>query len=315
MSAERQMKVLANCDQGLTTEQKAQARANIGAGEALTAGPNIDIINNVVSTEKVVVEPGSNVTITSSSDSETRTITYNIAATGTTYTAGTNIQISNTNEISATDTTYNVFNDSTDGLVPAPSAQNYKFLRDDHTWQYPLTGDFGDANHMSYITQGSNGNLYVWRGKRMMWEYSFGDPSIELTAADISNGYAEFRFVLGTAGLRIASNGDMICIKGYNIQMGNILNGKQLSFYIDSHDNPGSPRMLMDTGFQTYTESVVNNYDWKAFKAIGLTMNNNVGEFDAVLRVPLSGSESAGDTYKIDGSIMVSIFGVAGNDS
>lgn len=83
-----------------------------------TAGPNIDILNGVVSTEKVVVAQGNNVTITSSSDSSTRTITYNV---------------------SATDTTYNVFNTTTDGLVPKSGANTDKFLKGDGTWGSPLT--------------------------------------------------------------------------------------------------------------------------------------------------------------------------------
>lgn len=43
------MKVLANVQQGLTEEQKAQARSNIGAQATLTAGTNITITNNVIS--------------------------------------------------------------------------------------------------------------------------------------------------------------------------------------------------------------------------------------------------------------------------
>lgn len=213
-----------------------------------------------------------------------------------------------------TDTTYNVFNNSTNGLVPAPTTGANKYLRDDGTWQYPITGNFGDADHMSYLTQGSSGLIYVQRGKRIHWSFQFNDPSLEITAADITNGYVEFVFVLGDAGLKIAETGNMICMKGYDIQMGNALNGKQMSFYIAGHGTK-SPRMLMDTGFTTFTESTVNNYDWKAFKAIGLTANNNLAELDAVLRVPLSGTETAGDTFSIPGRINVCIFGTAGNDT
>lgn len=50
--------------------------------EKLTAGPNIDIINNIVSTEKVVVAAGQNVSVTSSSDPSTRTITYTVNSSG-----------------------------------------------------------------------------------------------------------------------------------------------------------------------------------------------------------------------------------------
>lgn len=60
---------------------------------------------------------------------------------GTTYTAGDNIQISDDNVISATDTTYSAFvgtdgeEAGTAGLVPAPAvADADKFLKSDGTW-------------------------------------------------------------------------------------------------------------------------------------------------------------------------------------
>lgn len=46
---EKIQKVLSNVTQGLTTAEQAQARANIGAGEAYTAGNNITINNGVIS--------------------------------------------------------------------------------------------------------------------------------------------------------------------------------------------------------------------------------------------------------------------------
>lgn len=70
---------------------------------------------------------------------------------GTTYTAGTNIQITN-NEISATDTTYSAFQgtDGTEagssGLVPAPAASDTnKYLKSDGTWA-TVSGGGGSGN-------------------------------------------------------------------------------------------------------------------------------------------------------------------------
>jgi len=64
-----------------------------------------------------------------------------ISATDTTYTAGTNVQISSGNVISATDTTYSNFTGTdgtavgTAGLVPAPATTDAgKFLKADGTW-------------------------------------------------------------------------------------------------------------------------------------------------------------------------------------
>lgn len=69
---EKIQKVLANCEQGLTSSEKAQARRNIDAQASLTAGNNVNIdANNVIS------------------------------ATDTTYTAGTGIAI-NGNTINCT---------------------------------------------------------------------------------------------------------------------------------------------------------------------------------------------------------------------
>lgn len=69
-----------------------------------------------------------------------------ISATDTTYTAGTNVQISAGNVISATDTTYSDFTGSTRyaagaaGLVPAPAAGDYtKYLSGDGTWKSSVT--------------------------------------------------------------------------------------------------------------------------------------------------------------------------------
>lgn len=347
-------KVLYTQDQSevFSTAQKAVARNNIGAQEQLTAGSGINISgneisctvtpgptytaganvsidsSNVISATNTTYTAGANVSIDSSNVISATDTTYTagtnvsisnsnvISATDTTYTAGTNVSIDNNNVISATDTTYNVFSTSADGLVPKANGtgDTGKFLRGDHTWQYSATGSDGDANHPNYITQDSGGQLHYLRAPRLFWDFTYNNPSIELTATDISNGYAEFVFVLGTEGLVIAETGNIIGIKGYDISMGNSLNGKQMSFYLVNHGG-GSPRMLMDTGFETFTESVVNNYDWKAFKAIGLTANRNVSKLDAVLRVPLSASAAAGDTLEIPGHVTVTIFGIATDDA
>lgn len=342
--SEQMNKVCANLQQDFTDAQKAQARANIGAvssteltnalatkQDTLTAGPNIDIINNVISTEKTVVSAGSGVTITSSQEPQTRVTTYEISSSGTTYNVFTTTEDGLTPKSGANtdkflkgdgtwatpqDTTYSVFTSSTDGLVPKANStgDDAKFLRGDHTWQPPMTGVAGDQNHPNYISVDAYGNLHYAKTKRLFWEFTFSNPSAVLTATDISNGFVELVFPLGAdgLGLGIMSNGNMVCMKGYSIEMGNSLNGRQMSFYILAH-NGTSPRWLMDTGFTTYTESVVNNYDWKAFKAIGLCADRNASLVDAVLRVPLT-TETAGQTFQIPGHVCVSVFGVASGD-
>jgi len=285
--SEQIKKVLSNVAQSLSSTEQAQARSNIGAQAQLTAGTNVTI-----DSDNVISATGG----------------------GTTYTAGANITIDSNNVISATDTTYNVFTSSTDGLVPKADNTNddVKFLRGDGTWQPPMTGVAGDENHPNYITVDSDGNLHYSKTKRLFWEFTFTNPSTVLTETDISNGFVELILPLGAEGLAIMYNGNLVCMKGYDIEMGNSLNGRQMSFYILSH-NGTSPRWLMDTGFTTYTESVVNNYDWKAFKAIGLCAGRNTALVDAVLRVPLT-TEVAGQTFSIPGYVCVSVFGVASGD-
>lgn len=82
-------------------------------------------------------------------------------------TAGTNISIdSSTNTISATDTTYNVFSTSNNGLVPAPtSADSTKVLQGDGTWVAQTGGTDVEANPSATATDtlnkiGIDGTVY-----------------------------------------------------------------------------------------------------------------------------------------------------------
>lgn len=106
-----------------------------GGGATYTAGEGINIENNTISVNTTTIQPkltaGDNITISDGT----------IAATDTTYTAGTNVSISDANVISATDTTYNNFvgtdgsTAGSAGLVPAPATTDSgKFLKADGTW-------------------------------------------------------------------------------------------------------------------------------------------------------------------------------------
>lgn len=81
------------------------ASAGGGGGGSYTAGTGIDITSDVISVDTDVIQEklsaGSNVSISNSNV---------ISATDTTYTAGTNVNISAQNVISATDTTYTAGN-------------------------------------------------------------------------------------------------------------------------------------------------------------------------------------------------------------
>lgn len=196
MSTERIYKALANCEQGLSASEQAQCRANIGAQGALTAGPNIDILGNIISTEKAVLNAGTNVSVNSVLDPQTRVITYTV---------------------SATNTTYDVFSTSSNGLVPASGENTGKFLRGDGTWQEAGSNyNFGtgltvSGNDISVTTPvPTPGNydagkkLVAGYGGSVSWvddthKWSMSIPNHEVTADDITNGYVDIPVYIWSA--------------------------------------------------------------------------------------------------------------------
>lgn len=81
--------------------QEELESATSGKQDKLTAGPNIDIIDHIISTEKTVVAAGAGVSIHSYQEPQTRTTTYEISSSGATYTAGQYISIDENNVITA----------------------------------------------------------------------------------------------------------------------------------------------------------------------------------------------------------------------
>lgn len=149
---EKIAKVLSNVTQSFTNDEKECARQNIGAQAQLTAGTNVTIdSDNVISSTDTTYTAGTNVSISDQNVISATDTTYSAGAglnlNGTEFSvdtntiqaklsAGSNISI-NGNTISATDTTYNVFNTTTDGLVPKASGtgDTEKFLKGDGTWE------------------------------------------------------------------------------------------------------------------------------------------------------------------------------------
>lgn len=274
-------KVLYTQDQSevFSAAQKAVARNNIGAQAALTAGDNVTIgSDNVISSTDTTYTAGDNVQISQENV---------ISATDTKYTAGSNVQISQQNVISSTDTTY------TAGTNVQISNSNV-ISATDTTYSAGENIRIGSNNKISATT--------IFRS------WIFRERTANITAQDLANGYIDFTYVLGDDGVVVAERPNIIAMKGYDIESGNQLNGRSLSFLIVPHG--GGVSVLMDSGFQLYTESVVNNYSWKAFKAIGLTMGNNVGKYDAVLRVSLDGTEPEGATIGTKGRVAVTLVGL-----
>lgn len=348
-------KVLYTQDQSgvFSTEQKAVARNNIGAQAALTAGPNIDIINDIVSTEKSRVVAGTNVSVDSVLDNTNRVVTYTVSASDTKYsagnglnlngtefsvdtsvvqpklTAGDNVQIDQNNVISATDTKYTAGSNVQINSSNVISATDTKYTAGanvsisntneisatDTTYTAGTNVQISSGNVISATdtkyTAGTNVQIdsnNVISSTTVFRTWIFRDRTVTITAQDLSNGYVDFLYVLGDDGVVACEHPNIIGMKGYDIEMGNQLNGRTLSFLLVPHG--GGTTVLIDSGFQLYTESVVNNYSWKAFKAIGLTMGANVGKYDAVLRVSLDGTEPVGGTIETSGRVAVTLVGL-----
>ena len=223
MSTERIQKALANCEQGLSDTEKAQARSNIGAQGELTAGPNVDIIDNVISVPKCTLSEGPNVHIVGITDPSTKVTDYTVSATDTTYSAGSGLYLD--------DGVFSVANP-----VPTPasgSAGKVLTVQNDNSldWETPpstsyTAGDGIDISAQNAISvqcktggglgadsqgvfvsnpfpapTGANQRLVsdsssnpVWQTRpKFLWKTFFAvGGSAALTATDISNGYVDW---------------------------------------------------------------------------------------------------------------------------
>ena len=272
----------------------------ISIADVMTAGDNVTIgSDNVISSTDTKYTAGDNVQISQENV---------ISATDTKYTAGSNVQISQQNVISSTDTTYtagsNVQIDSNNVI----SATDTTYTAGTNV--QISSGNVISATDTKY-TAGENIQIdsnNVISGTTVFRAWTFRDRTVTITAQDLANGYVDFTYVLDTDGVAMCEQPNIVAMKGYNIEAGNQLNGRTLSFLLVPHGGGGT--VLIESGFQLYTEHVVNNYGWKAFKAIGLTMFNNVGKFDAVLRVSLDGTEPVGGTIETSGKVAVTLVGI-----
>lgn len=137
--------------------------ATTGSYNDLSNKPNIPTVNNATLTINQNGVAKGTFTANDSNDEI-------CDLTDTTYTAGTNIQISAQNEISATDTTYSNFTGTdgqtagTSGLVPAPATTDAgKFLKADGTWDTAGGGGGGDTVYSTKTTSNSaqGGAVYI----------------------------------------------------------------------------------------------------------------------------------------------------------
>lgn len=101
----------------------------------------------------------------------------------TTYSAGANVTISASNEISATDTTYSAFTGTdgvsagTSGLVPAPATTDAgKFLKSDGTWD-TAGGGGGDSVYSPKTTSNNSEGGAVYIGNKDLSQVVQVDPT------------------------------------------------------------------------------------------------------------------------------------------
>ena len=181
-----------------------------GKQNRLTAGSNIQIVNNTISATDTKYTAGTNVHISEQNVISADNTTYSdfagsahglvpaassgdsgkylkgdgswdSPASGTTYTAGTNIQISNQNVISATDTTYDEFDGTNSGLVPEPQSGDSGYLKYDGTWDTPTTvGDLDDLSDVN-ISSPSDGQILKYDNASSKWVNANNSGGVDLS--------------------------------------------------------------------------------------------------------------------------------------
>jgi len=175
----------------------------------------------------------------------------------------------------------------------------------------------GDNEHPVYID--ANGNFrYV---NKLIWSYNYNlDNSplrITLTEEDLRNGYYEFPFTLGEAGLELGDTGCFLMFKGTQVcqQYKPVTWNKACSLYMVKHDESENPRFLLDSNVESFAETPAGNDWWYGIKAHGLTYSHNVASFDLRLRVPTVESDAVGSVKELKGRFNVTIIGILPGDT
>lgn len=173
----------------------------------------------------------------------------------------------------------------------------------------------GDREHPVYID--ANGNFqYV---NKLIWSYNYNlndSPlRITLTAEHLQNGYFEFPFSLGEAGLEFGGTGCFLMFKGTQVcqQHTPVTWDKKCSLYMVGHGTE-NPRFLLDSNVVSFAETTAGSGWWYGIKAYGLTYSNNVAHFDLRLRVPTVEGDAVGSEKELEGKFNVTIIGMLPND-
>lgn len=175
----------------------------------------------------------------------------------------------------------------------------------------------GDREHPVYID--ANGNFrYV---NKLIWSYNYNLNNsplrITLTEKDLQNGYYEFPFSLGEAGLELGETGCFLMFKGTQVcqQYQPVTWNKECSLYMVNHETE-DPRFLLDSKVESFAETIAGSSGgwWYGIKAHGLTYSNNVSYFDLRLRVPTVEGDAVDSVKELKGNFNVTIIGMLPND-
>lgn len=225
-----------------------------------------------------------------------------ISATDTTYTAGSNVQISQNNEISATDTTYSAFDGTNSGLVPEPqSGDSGKYLKADGTWDTPSGG--GGTTVIANPSGTATADLEKLQVGNDIYSIPSGGSGVDLSL------YAnwEHKNKITTVSHSI-NNGDTYH-SGLSVQKSTLnLNNKEVIFQsalfrgYDANDNP----YILDgqvTSFEEVSNAFLMNYD--VTNTSGTTITSF--EIDYWVISPKAGSGGGGGASSLSELLDVSI--------
>lgn len=269
-----------------------------GKQDALTAGSNISINNNVISATDTTYSDFAGSTHGLVPEVQTQAGkylkddgTWDTPAGGATYTAGANIQISQNNEISATDTTYSDFAGSSSGLVPAVSTQAGKYLKDDGSWDDP-SGTTVIANPSGTATA----DLTSLQVGNDIYSIPSGGSGVDLSL------YANWEHKNKITTVSHSINNSDTYHSGLSVQKSTLnLNNKEVVFQsalfrgYDANDNP----YILDgqvTSFEEVSNAFLMNYD--VTNTSGTTIS--YFEIDYWVISPKAGSGGGGGASQLD---------------
>jgi hypothetical protein len=263
----------------ITEDNRIEATGEMAVywGDLVGSMSNQTDLMNALNAKQNNLTAGSNIQLNGST----------ISATDTTYTAGTNVSISDQNVISATDTTYSNFLGSTGadagsaGLVPAPAAaDNASILKGNGTWgQVTTAGIANSAVTVAKMDKTGLLDLFYPVGSYYETSNTSFDPNVswggtweEDTAGRVTVAYdntqTEFDTVGETGGAKNHRHDFMIGVKRfYGALVGDAFDSNSGAYCASTgnfskesgqtHSSTTDRNNAMQNGMNSYTESTI----------------------------------------------------------